>query len=606
MAIIYSSSASYSKDYPSFRLLDGRFAINFKDPTALLNSEYPPFGEGNLWECNGYRYEEASVAATDYHVKTVGGVKLYVVTDGLQEINVRAFGVTGDGITDDAPALNRAIEVVQNSSGMLVVPPGVYRYGSELQITDALIFRGAGLRRTIFQPMDGYSGWFMSITETNFVGSSNNGPVVNLSKDGSGVHLMDFSVRSSRDLNTGAQHGIRCIGRNDRMRWRNVYVECLEGTHFYFGFSNGTNSEGNPAASYIRECDFYNIESRGGGNSSTGSPAIVFNSYGVGDATNLCNFYGMRMVYPYAVGIEFRNDSTGQAVRRLKFFGLLLHGPGSTGITATDPLMRLRGRVSQCDFYSLQGNSTNAGQSAIRMQAENGYIPQGHRFWADISSGSGDTFDIDGAKDIYISCTGLAGAGVDFTVGANVAGPIIIDTMGQVPTTSFHANTAHHVSSLQTGNAALPARLDKIILGGENDSPHITHGDLAPEGQISAPVGSLYVQTSQDTDRDSDSLYVKRAGTGSTGWESVMLAVGGGNSSRPVTPTPYQYYFDNNYNRPVFADQNGNWIDVSTWTTTKPTSQSSTGRAGQVAADSSYIYVCVSANNWVRCPSTPW
>lgn len=51
----------------------------------------------------GFAYEVAASGATDHHVITAGGVKLYVLTP-----DVRAFGAVGNGATDDTAAFTKA------------------------------------------------------------------------------------------------------------------------------------------------------------------------------------------------------------------------------------------------------------------------------------------------------------------------------------------------------------------------------------------------------------------------------------------------------------------------------------------------------------------
>lgn len=50
------------------------------------------------------------------------------------------------------------------------------------------------------------------------------------------------------------------------------------------------------------------------------------------------------------------------------------------------------------------------------------------------------------------------------------------------------------------------------------------------------------------------------------------------------------------------------WLDtnkLSTWVTV-PASATATGTAGQVARDSSYLYVCVATNTWKRVGLSTW
>lgn len=60
----------------------------------------------------GFVYKVAASGATDHHVTTAGGVKLYVLADATG-VSVDAFGAVGDGTTDD-----RAIFIKAEASGL--------------------------------------------------------------------------------------------------------------------------------------------------------------------------------------------------------------------------------------------------------------------------------------------------------------------------------------------------------------------------------------------------------------------------------------------------------------------------------------------------------
>ncbi len=67
--------------------------------------------------------------------------------------NVKAFGAAGDGVKDDAEAINAAIAAVPKQGGIVYFPPGVYLLNSSLVVngrTD-LSFVGAGVSATRLQ-----------------------------------------------------------------------------------------------------------------------------------------------------------------------------------------------------------------------------------------------------------------------------------------------------------------------------------------------------------------------------------------------------------------------------------------------------------------------
>src|SRR5262245_41260713 len=65
------------------------------------------------------------------------------VAQYLRKFGTMPIGAKGDDTTDDAPAIQAAI----NKGGMIFMPPGLYRCASPLTVTrDAVYFVGAGPR----------------------------------------------------------------------------------------------------------------------------------------------------------------------------------------------------------------------------------------------------------------------------------------------------------------------------------------------------------------------------------------------------------------------------------------------------------------------------
>ncbi|MEU3184630.1 glycosyl hydrolase family 28-related protein [Streptomyces sp. NPDC006923] len=64
--------------------------------------------------------------------------------------DVRAYGAKGDGSTDDAPAINRALAAAgARGGGTVLVPPGTYRIDDVIRIGHSdVVLRGAGSGRT--------------------------------------------------------------------------------------------------------------------------------------------------------------------------------------------------------------------------------------------------------------------------------------------------------------------------------------------------------------------------------------------------------------------------------------------------------------------------
>lgn len=71
----------------------------FKTVSDLVASTQAGGGTGTRWQAGPYLYDEAASGASDHHVETAGGVKLYVLPDGEGKANIMAFGARGGART---------------------------------------------------------------------------------------------------------------------------------------------------------------------------------------------------------------------------------------------------------------------------------------------------------------------------------------------------------------------------------------------------------------------------------------------------------------------------------------------------------------------------
>ncbi|CUI01130.1 hypothetical protein [Leisingera aquaemixtae] len=91
---------------------------------------------GDYLEAGGHRYQVAASGATDHHMLTVGGVKLYARPHAGM-VAATQVGVTFDGVTDDAAALNLGAKI-SRESGWIFMIDGTGGYAA-----DTLFFGGA-------------------------------------------------------------------------------------------------------------------------------------------------------------------------------------------------------------------------------------------------------------------------------------------------------------------------------------------------------------------------------------------------------------------------------------------------------------------------------
>jgi hypothetical protein len=64
------------------------------------------------------------------------------------ERDALAFGAVADGLTDDAPAIQAALDDLGGQPGMVYLPPGTYRLEQPLDLPGGAVLRGAGAEHT--------------------------------------------------------------------------------------------------------------------------------------------------------------------------------------------------------------------------------------------------------------------------------------------------------------------------------------------------------------------------------------------------------------------------------------------------------------------------
>ena len=366
-------------------------------------------------------------------------------------------------------------------------------------------------------------------------------------------------------LSPAAADGGGDIGQGHQpVAMRNVYVECLEGTHFHFGHENGHMADGTtPSPAFIRESTFYDLESRGGGNLRTGADAVVIDSHGIGDASNLSNFFNLKVVYPYRNGLRMVNHSTTNAIRRLNFYNLLVHGPGRTGVPSAAPLVVLHGAIFWCNFFGLQINSTNAGQTGLETDSLGGQAPKGLRFLADISSGEGDSFDFRAGGQFLLSSAAFGARGTDVTLGPGVNDTVAIETLGAAPALSVHSGSARHLRHLTGSGEARPLVVGALAPGDGRSGPRLLQGEEDPRDGLEAPEGSLYLRRAgrEGGARTGDRAFLNRGSDTTPAWAPVAVALGGPAEERPADPVPYQSYVDTTLGKTIWWHGEG-WRDA--------------------------------------------
>lgn len=119
-------------------------------------------------------YLVAEEAATDHHVMTKGGLKLYVVpNDG--KITLQQCGALLDGVTDDTEALRLALDILPDGGTLSIggtaliqgsVRPALPRNG--VTVTEGTILRTQGAAANTNAPVFDLTGWTRSLFRLTF------------------------------------------------------------------------------------------------------------------------------------------------------------------------------------------------------------------------------------------------------------------------------------------------------------------------------------------------------------------------------------------------------------------------------------------------------
>lgn len=164
-------------------------------------------------------------------------------TWGQDCLNVKDFGATGDGTTNDFTALQQAVDSAAITGNTVCIPAGVYNFSPTLHVPAGVNMSGAGIGSELLGTP--HNGSILRYTGTDTA----------LSITGSGVILSKFTVLDQN--NAGATHGIMVLASNKLVE--SVVMENI----LLSGFADGTalslaaiNSGG------IAYCSFYDVRIR--------------------------------------------------------------------------------------------------------------------------------------------------------------------------------------------------------------------------------------------------------------------------------------------------------------------------------------------------------
>lgn len=115
----------------------------------------------------GFAYEVAASSATDQHVTTAGGVKLYVQLNDNGKLPVAAFGVDTAGTLGSESANVTKIQTAVDTGFDLVWPTGQIRIDATIDASDAGAWWGAGWGDTPYNSDYDNKGTFIQLIGAN-------------------------------------------------------------------------------------------------------------------------------------------------------------------------------------------------------------------------------------------------------------------------------------------------------------------------------------------------------------------------------------------------------------------------------------------------------
>lgn len=140
------ANTSYVRDTVAALLADTSFTYTAGTASTVTTSSYIYTRLGE------HTYKVAASGATDHHLTTAGGVKLYVMPTSAG-YEAAAFGVVGNGTTNDSPALQLALNAAKSIGGDVIVQPGaIVGIGTTVVIPSTTALLGGSGRKRSYVP----------------------------------------------------------------------------------------------------------------------------------------------------------------------------------------------------------------------------------------------------------------------------------------------------------------------------------------------------------------------------------------------------------------------------------------------------------------------
>lgn len=343
-----------------------------------------------------------------------------------EHVNVKDFGASGDGTTDDSVAFIEAMTLANTKAAAgtpinVYAPAGIYRLVSTLPIfvrNGGIV--GDGPNKTWIKLDTSYVGNVFSWTEAWM---SSQYPAqtgtVDIANQKAGPYAEGFSIVG---ITTSAanQNAFVFYDRNDQVLVKDINIFNLNGRAIYAGVALNT-TEG-----YMRESVFQNIRMFTVGNSSV--PVVEFNSVTISgaavDATDEIIIDNMSIFAPLGRGMVIRGQGVS-SVRNFHIDGLRIEGIASPSPAITGDLLTigdtvLTGTVNNVYIRGLELIAPYSGYAAIRTTAPSaGTRPYAIEMQGFIGPGAGTGINVDAGRNMRFRMGDVGTTGTQVTVGSS-------------------------------------------------------------------------------------------------------------------------------------------------------------------------------------------
>jgi hypothetical protein len=402
----------------------------------------------------------------------------------LDVINVKDFGAIGDGITDDYNAFVAAIAAAATSKSFIQLGVGTYRLRTQLTITAPITIQGVG-RDTI-----------IAFDAGNI----------------NGIRVISTAPKTIlRDMQIIGAASYATLGSGVIIEANNVTVENLFVTRF-----NGHGILAVPpdfqeiSNTNVIRCYVFDVRLLGCGFIRC-----------VGAIVDGCKFQNTGLegftfdTGPYGRATPDDGTDLSQCVNSWFDNNCILGGIGAAGCDGSTGIIFSNNTVANCNDPTVGGALSDAGLFG------NGFCSQNNLALSNQSVVSGNVF-INCRRGVFLKGVttptsapeniSAGGGGFCFvTTGFKVFGNAFSGiTLSSEVFRDDNPSGNNVIDCLANGSPIISRPRISLSSGST-----VTSGAGSPEGVVTAPVGSLYTNTTGST---STTLYVKTSGSGNTGW----------------------------------------------------------------------------------------